>query len=575
MTSLTETPYRDISLVLCGQAGAGVQTVETLLIRLFKQAGFHSFATKEYMSRVRGGLNSTTLRVGSSPVRATISRIDLLIPLDKGAVRHVAKRFTQNTTILCDDQVVDRSEIPQEVRCIDAPLTQLAKDIGNKIYSNIIAVGLVGALLGLDKTLMAEFIQKRFAKKDQTVIDENLRALEAGVKLGQKLTADGTLHFDLKPDPAVNSQMLISGIEAVGLGAIAGGCNFIGAYPMSPSTGLLTFLAKQGDRFGIVVEQAEDEIAGINMALGAWYAGARAIASTSGGGFALMTEGLSLAGMIESPLVVHIAQRPGPATGLPTRTGQEDLNLALYAGHGEFPRAILAPGTLWQAFMLTQHAFDLADRGQVPVFILTDQYFADTYYNTDTFDISQVSVKHSFIESQPDYLRFALTESGLSPRAIPGHGQGLVVVDSDEHDEAGHITEDLDLRTKMVDKRLRKMKLLIDESIGASLWPKQEYQHLVICWGSTFPIVQEALEQLGRDDVAILHFSQVFPLHPDTAERIGRAKTRICLEGNATGQFAQLLKRQLGIEMDEQILKYNGLQFTVEEVVESLKKILG
>lgn len=575
MASLTETHHSDVSLVLCGQAGAGVQTVETLLVRLFKQAGFHVFATKEYMSRVRGGLNSTTLRIGSVPVRANIDRIDLLVPLNKGAVTHVGKRLHPETIILADPEVVDAAEIPQDVRQVDTPLTQLAKEIGNKIYSNIIAIGLVGALFGLDKTLMAEFIRNRFSKKDKSVIDENLRALDAGIKLGSDPAAAETLRFDLKPDPAAAGQMLISGAEAVGLGAIAGGCNFIGAYPMSPSTGLLTFLAQQSDRFGIVVEQAEDEIAGINMALGAWYAGARAVASTSGGGFALMTEGLSLAAMIESPLVVHLAQRPGPATGLPTRTGQEDLNLALYAGHGEFPRAILTPGTLREAFELTAHAFNLADRTQCPVFVLTDQYLVDTYYNTERFDVSPVNVKHDFIESKEGYQRFALTESGLSPRAIPGYGKGLVVVDSDEHDEAGHITEDLDLRVRMVDKRLSKQKLLENEALAPTLWPQRDYKHLVICWGSTSPIVQEAIERIGRDDLAMLHFAQLYPLHPETAERIGKAKTRIGLEGNATGQFAQLIKRQTGIEMDKMILKYNGLQFTVEEVVESLRKILG
>jgi len=575
MASFTKTHGDDVSLVLCGQAGSGVQTVEHLLVRLLKAAGYHVFATKEYMSRVRGGLNSTTLRIGSVPVRANITRIDLLIPLNKGAVEHVRTRLAEKTIILCDAEVVDAAEIPQDVRRVDTPLTQLAKTIGNKIYSNIIAVGLVGALFGVDTTLMAEFIQKRFAKKDKGIIDENLRALDAGVKLGEELVAAGTLRFALTPDPAAAGQMLISGAEAVGLGAIAGGCNFIGAYPMSPSTELLTFLARQSKPFGIVVEQAEDEIAGINMALGAWYAGARAIASTSGGGFALMTEGLSLGAMIESPLVVHIAQRPGPATGLPTRTGQEDLNLALYAGHGEFPRAIFAPGTLWEAFMLTRLAFDLADRCQVPVFILTDQYFVDTYYTTECFDVSQANIKHRFIESKEDYKRFSLTEGGVSPRAIPGYGKGLVVVDSDEHDEAGHITEDLDLRMQMTNKRLSKQKLLTDQSCGACLWPKRDYKHLVICWGSTFPIVQEAIERIGRDDLSLLHFVQIYPLHPAAAEQIGKAKTRIGLEGNATGQFAQLIQRETGIEMDEMILKYNGLQFTVEEVVESLNKIIG
>lgn len=574
MASLTKTHGDDVSLVLCGQAGSGVQTVEHLLVRLLKAAGYYVFATKEYMSRVRGGQNSTTLRIGSVPVRGNIERIDLLIPLNKGAVAHVHRRLAENTIILCDAEVVDAGELPQDVRRVDTPLTQLAKTIGNKIYSNIIAVGLVGALFGVDKTLMAEFIQRRFAKKDKGIIDENLRALDAGVKLGSELAANGTLRFDLKPDPVAAKQMLISGGEAVGLGAIAGGCNFIGAYPMSPSTGLLTFLAQQSERFGIVVEQAEDEIAGINMALGAWYAGARAIASTSGGGFALMTEGLSLGAMIESPLVVHIAQRPGPATGLPTRTEQGDLDLALYAGHGEFARAILAPGTLQEAFELTAYAFTLADRTQCPVFVLTDQYFVDTYYTTNAFDVSSVKVDHQFVKTGKEYQRFEITADGLSQRGIPGYGEGLVVVDSDEHDEAGHITEDLDLRVRMVDKRRSKQQLLEKEAIAPTLWPREDYANLIVCWGSTLPTVQETIQRLGRNDTSVLHFGQLYPVHATAKDLLNRAERVVFAEGNAGGQFAALIKRETGFETPHHIRRYDGLQFTVEGLCEALKDLI-
>ncbi len=574
MASFNPTHSTDVSIVLCGQAGAGVQTVEHLLVHLLKAAGYYVYATKEYMSRVRGGLNSTTLRIGSAAVRGNIERIDLLIALNKGAVRHVHKRLSDKTILLRDTAILDKDESPSTLRCIDTPLTQLAQKIGNKIYSNIVAVGLVGSLFGVDKALMAAFIQKRFATKDKTILAENLRALDAGVKLGGELAEAGTLRFELTPEPAAAGQMLVSGAEAVGLGAIAGGCNFIGAYPMSPSTGLLAFLAKQSKSFGIVVEQAEDEIAGINMALGAWYAGARAIASTSGGGFALMTEGLSLCGMIESPLVVHIAQRPGPATGLPTRTEQGDIDLALYAGHGEFPRAILAPGTLQEAFELTAHAFNLADRTQCPVFILTDQYFIDTYYTTESFDVSSVKADHQFVKTDKDYRRFEITATGLSPRGIPGYGKGLVVVDSDEHDEAGHITEDLELRVRMVDKRLAKRYLLEKEAIAPTLKGNRNYANLIVCWGSTLPTVQEAVERLGRDDTSVLHFAQLYPMHPSAGEMLRQAERVVFAEGNAGGQLAALVKRETGFETPHHLRRYDGLQFTVEGVSESLNDLL-
>ena len=563
-----------MSIVLCGAAGSGVQTVEQLLVNVFKQAGFHVFATKEYMSRVRGGFNSTTLRVGSEPVRAGVDRIDLLIPLNKGAIEHVQSRLSGETTVLCEPDFLSDA-VKQTCRHIlEVPFMQIAKDLGNKLYSNSVAVGVAGALFGIDSGLISAIISERFKGKDEKVVAENVQAVEKGYAIGTELGGKEHIAIAITPDPSVKEQVVLSGVEAVGLGAIAGGCNFIGAYPMSPSTALLQFLAKHGEAFDIIVEQAEDEIAGIHMAIGAWYAGARAVASSSGGGFSLMTEGLSLAGMIESPLVVHIAMRPGPATGLPTRTGQEDLNLALYAGHGEFPRVIFAPGTLQEAFDLTAHAFDLADCYQVPVFILTDQYFMDTYYNIDHFDGSAVRTERHFIETTADYRRFELTADGLSPRGIPAHGQGLVVVDSDEHDEAGHMTEDLRLRRVMVDKRLSRMKLLEQAVVPPTLWPHADYKRLVLCWGSTLPIVQEVLTVLGRDDVSLLHFAQVFPLPKGLSEMLEKAEQVICMEGNATGQLAGMIAGYAGFNVDDCLLKYNGLQFTVEEVADSLKAII-
>ncbi|NQT01917.1 MAG: 2-oxoacid:acceptor oxidoreductase subunit alpha, partial [Planctomycetes bacterium] len=332
---------------------------------------------------------------------------------------------------------------------------------------------------------------------------------------------------------------------------------------------------KQAKDFGIIAEQAEDEIAAINMATGAWYAGARAMVTTSGGGFALMTEGLSLAGMLESPIVIHLAQRPGPATGLPTRTEQADLELALYAGHGEFPRILLAPGNIEDAFYLTRKAFNLADKYQIPVFILTDQYFVDSYYNTVRPDLSDINIEKHIIKTDVDYKRYKLTDNGISPRGIPGYGKGLVAVDSDEHDEAGHITEDLGLRVEMVDKRLKKFELLKNEAIPPKLVGSEDYKNLIVCWGSTYNVVKEAVKNLGRDDTAFLHFKQVYPLPNETSDYLQKARRIIIIENNATSQFAKLIKLHTGIEIKDRILKYDGLSFYVEELTEKLNDLLN
>jgi 2-oxoglutarate ferredoxin oxidoreductase subunit alpha len=563
-----------VSIVLCGQAGQGIQTVEHLLTRVFKLAGFNVFATKEYMSRIRGGMNSTQIRVSSKPVRAFAKQIDILISLNKGAIKHLKERISPATTILAEKEIIGEDFGQAGYKFIDVPFTKTASEIGNKIYSNVVAVGTIAGLFGIELQTVSKYTKEFFSAKSADIVQKNIEAAEKGHNLGANLISSLGNQFDIRSSADIKGQILVSGAEAVALGAIAGGCNFISAYPMSPSTGVLTFLAKQAKNFGIIAEQAEDEIAAINMAIGAWYAGARAMVTTSGGGFALMTEGLSLAGMLESPVVIHLAQRPGPATGLPTRTEQADLELALYAGHGEFPRIIFAPGTLKDAFHLTQKAFNLADKYQVPVFILTDQYFVDSYYNSPAFELSGLRVNKHIVKTSKDYERYALTGSGISPRGIPGFGQGLVSVDSDEHDQAGHITEDLDLRTQMVDKRLRKIESLNDEIVPPELIGPKNYKNLIVCWGSTYHIVDETVRNLGRDDVAFLHFKQIYPLPKVATEYIQKAQNTIMVENNATSQFVRLIRAHTGIDIESKVLKYNGLSFYVEELTDKLNALL-
>ncbi|MHC4691138.1 MAG: 2-oxoacid:acceptor oxidoreductase subunit alpha [Planctomycetota bacterium] len=565
---------KDLTVVLCGQAGQGIQTVEYLLTRIFKLADYNIFATKEYMSRIRGGTNSTEIRISSGSVRASVNRIDILVPLDQGAIRHVEKRISPQTIILAEKETVGDDFDQTSHKFTDVPFTKTASDIGNKIYSNVVAVGTIAGLLGVELQTISEYVKQFFSAKSEDVVRQNLAAAKEGFKLGSGLINSSKINIDICNDVDIKDQVLLRGTEAVALGAIAGGCNFISSYPMSPATGVLVFLAKHAKNFGIIAEQAEDEIAAMNMAIGAWYAGARAMVTTSGGGFALMTEGLSLAGILESPIVIHLAQRPGPATGLPTRTEQADLELALYAGHGEFPRIILAPGKIEDGFYLTQKAFNLADKYQVPVFILTDQYFVDSCYNTAVFDLSKIIVEKHIVKTEADYERYKLNDNVISPRGIPGFGRGLVIVDSDEHDEAGHITEDLGLRTKMVNKRLRKLEFLKKEIIPPELVGPKSYKSLVVCWGSTYNVVKEAMEHLCRDDIALLHFKQVYPLPDETKDYLQRAEKTVIVENNATAQFAKLIKLNTGVDIENRILKYDGLCFSVEELIEELDRLL-
>jgi 2-oxoglutarate ferredoxin oxidoreductase subunit alpha len=554
--------------LLAGQAGQGIETIESVLVRILKHACYNVFATKEYMSRVRLGANSTEIRISfEKKVNCYIDRIDLLVPLEKQSMARLASRIRASTIVVGDADVYagGGTHVP-------VPISAMADEAGGKILTSTVAVGLVNGLLGIERGIAEEYVKREFADKKADVIQKNMAALQKGMDAGKGLVDSGKVKLAMKTNACVADDILVNGAEAIALGAIAGGCNFIGSYPMSPSTAVLSSLAEKSRIFDIIAEQAEDEIAAINMAIGAWYAGGRAMVTTSGGGFDLMCEGVSLAGMVESPVVIHVGQRPGPATSLPTRTEQGDLNLVLHAGHGEFPRIVLAPGTIEDGFFLSRRAFNLAAKYQVPVFILSDQYYVDSYYNIAPFNLDGVKVDSHVVKTSKAYKRYAITPSGISPRGIPGNGDGFVLVDSDEHDEDGHITEDFAVRTMMVDKRMRKLESLGDDAIRPRFTGAVNYKTLVIGWGSTSNAIDEALSVIGNPAIGHLHLLQVHPLPPATRKYLEQAKRLVLVEQSPSAQLAQLVKLQLGIDIQRKILKYSGEPFHVEELVNRIKK---
>jgi 2-oxoglutarate ferredoxin oxidoreductase subunit alpha len=559
----------DVSIVLAGPAGQGIHTIEQLLPRILRKAGHNVFCTSEFMSRIRGGSNSTEIRVSALKIATHVDKIDILVPLDGPALQHCEKRISANTLILGEKAV-----LPAAFPVVDVPFTQTAIGVGGKMYASSVAVGAVCALLNVPVDLAAGCIEEYFGARKPEVSGKNAEAARRGFHLGEALVSRGVVTTTIARDPSVKDELFLTGAQAIGLGALAGGCDFVSSYPMSPSTGVLTFLARHKNEFGMVVEQAEDEIAAVNMALGAWYAGGRALATTSGGGFALMCEGISLSGMLETPVVIHVGQRPGPATGLPTRTEQADLELVLYAGHGEFPRVVFAPGTLAGAVDIMHKAFTIADKYQVPVFVLTDQYFLDSSAGMQPVDFSKYGVKKNIIKTAEGYKRFAITNSGISPRGIPGLGAGIVCVDSDEHTEEGYITEDLDLRTRMVDKRLKKADFDPEDMVPPRFVGPDTFHNLVVCWGSNYYSVREALIRIGWKNTAMLHIPQVYPLHEMVDVALTKTKKLIVVENNATGQLAKLLKLTFGYGAHEKILKYNGMPFSVEELVERISKVI-
>ncbi|HEX5330111.1 2-oxoacid:acceptor oxidoreductase subunit alpha [Sulfuricurvum sp.] len=551
-----------VSILIGGSAGQGIASIETLLTKGFKRSGFYTFSTKEFMSRVRGGSNTTLIRISNKPINAPDFKVDIFVPLDTNAFFHAQERITKETFV-----IGKKGDFECDCILYDHDLPALAKSIGSPIVSNTIAAALVFGLLGCDGAVLREIVSEFYTDE---LLEMNLKALDIGTELAHE---NGNCRYCIEPNPSMkeNNDFFLSGTEGVGFGAIAGGCNFISSYPMSPSTGVLTFLAKQSKNFGICVEQAEDEIAAFQMGLGVWYGGGRAITTTSGGGFALMGEGLSLSGITETPMVVYLAQRPGPATGLPTRTEQGDLELAIYSGHGEFPRIVLAPSDVRECFELARKAFELADAYQVPVILMSDQYLADSYFTVERFEIDPISPPHHIVKTDADYKRYLLTQEGISPRGIPGYGEGLVLVDSDEHTQEGLITESMSVRNEQNGKRLKKIELISKEAIIPEV--DGDGDIAVVGWGSTKYIIKEAVERIGDERVSVIHFSWVHPLSESQLALLREGKQIVVVENNATGQFAKLLRAH-GIAIHAQILKSDGLPFFADELSEQLASAL-
>lgn len=560
---------QSLTIVLSGQAGQGLQTIETLLDKAIQQS-YHVYSTKEVMSRVRGGNNTIEIRVSSEKVYAYKHTIDMLFLLNDHSFYRLHDRINEGTVIFGEKSFIDEEVLTKSKANFNSlHLTELAKETGSVLFGNTILFGYISGLLDLDVPFCSSLIESRFKTKSEKVIEGNIAAFKKGFELGQA--------YENRPNITTSNEVkdykLLNGHQAISIGAIAGGVNYISSYPMSPGTGVLEYLADKGEEFDILVEQAEDEIAAVTMTIGAWYAGARALTTTSGGGFALMEEAVSLSGITETPVVIHIAQRPGPGTGLPTRTEQADLNLAVYSGHGEFPRIVLAPGSLEDGILLGQQAFHLADKYQLPVFILSDQYYLDSKTSVTPIKLSDEFIKPFIVKSDEDYLRYKLTEDNISPRAIPGHGKGLVKCDSDEHDERGSITEDFNVRVAMNDKRLNKEGQSLDDYVTPELIGPDDYENLVIGWGSTYGVLREATLSSPNNKTAFLHLKQVYPLSDKITNYIDNAKSTILFENNATGQLANLINLKLDRKVTHQVLKYNGMPFTIEEVDAKLKEV--
>jgi len=551
-----------VTIRIAGEAGQGVLTTGGLLVQTLAELGLHVAATRSYMSRIRGGLNWYDIRIGESPLWAPAERANLLVALTDTAMETLAGDLANGGVVLYNGAEADGS--------IAIDLAGVAKELGGSaLYANTVAAGAVLALLAYPLDALEALLAKEFAKKGPEVVEANRACARRGAEL--VAGSAGAL-----PAPATGGQRagsIYDGATAIGLSAAVAGVKFVTAYPMTPGTATFACLAGLADRYGIVVEQAEDEIAAVNMLCGATYAGAPALTATSGGGFALMAEGLSLAGMMELPIVAVVAQRPGPATGLPTRTGQQDLAFAVSAGHGEFPRAVFAPGTVRQCYDLTRRALETAHAFQTPVVLLTDQFLQDLQQTLDELPAEPDPIDRHVVTAGSDYQRYAETDSGVSPRALPG-GEAMVVCDSDSHTADGHLTEDLDAHVAQQDKRSRKLAGMTAAALAPQRHGPPDAATLLLTWGSTYGPAREAVDELrsAGESVAMLHFAQLWPIDAaGVRETIGSPERIVCVEGNATGQLAALLRSVGALDDCELHLRYDGLPMTGTEIAERIR----
>ncbi|MCX8026446.1 MAG: 2-oxoacid:acceptor oxidoreductase subunit alpha [Thermodesulfovibrionales bacterium] len=570
----------DYTIKIGGEAGQGIQTIGDTLAVVFAKSGYHVFSHQDYESRIRGGHNFYQIRLSDRVISCSRDKVDIVVALDKESIARYEQSLTEYGQIIYDSQSI--KEKHEGNRFLDVPFVDLAiRHGGNKIMANTVATGAVLGMLGMDIEVLLDILKETFKKKGDAVIKANVDSAIAGYDFAVK----NCLRCSFAPAEVSGSKMLIAGNDAIGFGAVASGLKFYSAYPMTPGTSIMLYVASKAKEYGIVVEQAEDEIAAINMALGASFAGVRAMTGTSGGGFALMVEGLSLAAITETPVVIAIAQRPGPATGLPTKTAQADLLFALYSAHGEFPRVIFAPGSPEECFFLTNKAFDLAEKYQIPAIILTDQYLADSQWTYDGFDLSRLVYKDYRIRGEEakdlkNYKRHLLTEDGVSPFAVPGDGNYVVVTDSDEHDEDGHITEDIGLSIKMVQKRLhKKLPNIIKEINPPKFYGDTNPEIVLVGWGSMYGLLKESVDILKENHkIAMLHFSEIYPFASlekfDYLSVLKNSKKAICIEQNVTSQLARLIACEIGFRFDYKINKYDGRPFTLETLLGEINAII-
>jgi 2-oxoglutarate ferredoxin oxidoreductase subunit alpha len=586
-----------VNIKLGGEAGQGVESSGMGFARAIARAGLHIFGVQDYMSRIRGGHNWYQVRVSERPLFAHEPKIQLLLAFDERTVREHLDEVVEGGAVIYDEGLkVDEDEIKSKgVIPMPMPLLKLAEELGgSKLMLNTAAVAAAAGILEFDLSYPESVIRDSFGRrKGSEIADRNIRVANAAYEEARRRYAH-LFEWKLEAIPDAPKKMVLNGNQALGLGAIAAGCKFCCGYPMTPASSLLEFMFAQARRFNLVVRQIEDEIGALLHAIGAAHAGVRAMTCTSGGGFSLMVEALSLAGSTETPVVVVVAQRPGPATGMPTRTEQGELLFTLFAGHGEFPRAVLAPGSVEQCVYEMARAFNLAEKYQMPVIVLTDAFLANSLRSVDmdAIDFRKITEnidrgklilphEHEKIDEalKDGYRRYEFFEDGISLRIPPGHPKAIYSVAGEEHTPEGFIDweERADNRVKMMQKRMRKLEVAVSDMKLPQLYGPQDAELTLVCWGSSLGPTLEAMERLNDNGVRtnLLQFIDIHPLDWESvADILANCRRWVSVEGNYSAQLSRWIRMNTGLKPAGTVTRYDGRPLNPVYIVEQLQSLL-
>lgn len=573
----------DFTLAIGGAAGQGIATPGDILARIFVRRGLHLNTYNAYQSIVRGGHIFLTVRVGSEPVLSHGDKLDLLLCLNQSTMDRHLGLMGPGASVIFNQDTIKPGDAGAGVQLCPVPVLELTANNRNKLVQNTVALGVFMSLLGLDFEVLEDAMTLQFGRKGKDVVNENVGVARAGYDYAKANFEPFPVRVPTGPKPLA----VWSGNEALAMGGAAAGVKFYVAYPMSPASGILHWMARNARELGIMVRQMEDEIAVANMTVGAGHAGCRTMCATSGGGFALMTEAVGMAGMMEVPAVFIDVQRAGPSTGVPTKTEQGDLWQVLGASQGDYERFIVSPRDALDAFNTMPELFNLVDRCQCPGIVISDLLISEGRYSVDPDDIDmQPRIDRGQLITEPaeqnGYMRYANTDSGVSPRALPGVGGYVHVVASDEHDEDGVLISDEftnpHKRRKMVEKRARKLEDIVQRIAAPELEGPADADVTLVGWGSTYGVISEAVGQLNESGITANHLQikWIVPLHTDVLNQIlSRSRRVIIVENNYSGQFARYLRSETGFSAHGHIRKYDGEPFMPHHISHGVSEQLA